>query len=85
MRSVNKTDAMTLITTFGTLENIIKASESRLAECPGFGATKAKKLYTALHQPFLKRSNADKQNTSDFDGDLSIEDIEKIENEIQNE
>ncbi|XP_026322499.1 DNA excision repair protein ERCC-1, partial [Hyposmocoma kahamanoa] len=55
VRSVNKTDAMTLISIFGSLENIIKASEHRLAECPGFGVTKAKKLYTALHQPFLKR------------------------------
>ncbi|KAJ2951901.1 hypothetical protein O0L34_g4152 [Tuta absoluta] len=82
VRSVNKTDAMTLITTFGTLANIIQASESRLAECPGFGPTKAKKFYTALHQPFLKRGYLEK---NDFEGDLSVEDIEKIESEIQGE
>lgn len=74
---------MTLITTFGTLENIIKAKESRLAECPGFGATKAKKLYKALHEPFLKRGQI-KQKSEDFAGDISLEDVADIENEIRN-
>lgn len=84
IKPVNKTDAMTLISIFGTLENIIKASESRLAECPGFGATKAKKLYKALHEPFLKRGNVNSnKNKNDFEGDLSIEDIEKLESEVE--
>lgn len=75
---------MTLLTTFGTLENIIKATESRLSECPGFGVTKAKKLYKALHEPFLKRDSRVPLKKDDFDGDLSIEDIEKIESEVKN-
>ncbi|XP_063893235.1 DNA excision repair protein ERCC-1 [Helicoverpa armigera] len=84
IKPVNKTDAMTLISIFGTLENMIKASEARLAECPGFGATKAKKLYKALHEPFLKRANVDKNtNKNDFEGDISIEDIEKLENDVE--
>lgn len=75
---------MTLISQFGTLENIIKATESRLAECPGFGATKAKKLHKALHEPFLKRANINKnQDKNEFEGDLSVEDIEKLENEVE--
>ena len=75
---------MTLISQFGTLENIIKATESRLAECPGFGATKAKKLYKALHEPFLKRANVNRnQEKNEFEGDLSVEDIEKLENEVE--
>lgn len=74
---------MTLISRFGTLENIIKASETRLAECPGFGSTKAKKLYKALHEPFVKQANVNKnQNKNAFEGDLSIEDIEKLETEM---
>lgn len=85
MRSVNKTDAMTLITRFGTLENIIKASEIRLAECPGFGVTKAKKLYTALHQPFLKRGTNEVLKEKEFAGDISLEDVENIEKEIVGE
>lgn len=72
---------MTLITTFGTLENIIKATENRLADCPGFGATKAKKLYKALHETFLKRGLVKPQSKDDFDGDISLEDVEQIENE----
>ncbi|XP_072939898.1 DNA excision repair protein ERCC-1 [Epargyreus clarus] len=85
IKPVNKTDAMTLITTFGTLENIIKATESRLAECPGFGATKAKKLYKALHEPFLKRPQIipdKKDDNLDGDGDIDIQEIEKLESEI---
>lgn len=85
IKPVNKTDAMTLIARFSTLENIIKASESRLADCPGFGATKAKKLYKALHEPFLKSGNVNKnKDKNEFDGDLSLEDIEKIENDVEN-
>ncbi|XP_069358385.1 DNA excision repair protein ERCC-1 isoform X1 [Maniola hyperantus] len=87
VKPVNKTDAMTLITRFSTLENIIKATETQLAECPGFGATKAKKLYKALHEPFLKRRllNQDKPKNDEFSENISFEDVEKLENEIQNE
>ncbi|KAJ8727424.1 hypothetical protein PYW07_001543 [Mythimna separata] len=86
IKPVNKTDAMTLISQFGTLENIIKATESRLAECPGFGATKAKKLHKALHEPFLKRANVVRnEDKNEFEGDLSVEDIEKLENEVDQE
>lgn len=54
IRSVNKTDATNLLSTFGSLGRIICASEDALALCPGFGAHKASRLYKALHQPFLK-------------------------------
>ncbi|KAL0832615.1 hypothetical protein ABMA28_000812 [Loxostege sticticalis] len=86
IKPVNKTDAMTLLTRFGTLENIIKATESKLAECPGFGATKAKKLYKALHEPFLKRGITKKNDNDggEFSGDISLEDVEKLETEIEN-
>lgn len=87
MKPVNKTDAMTLLTRFGTLENIIKASETQLAECPGFGATKAKKLYKALHEPFLKKgiSVKDSSKTDEFSENINLEDVEKLENEIEKE
>ncbi|KAJ0178930.1 hypothetical protein K1T71_005705 [Dendrolimus kikuchii] len=81
IKPVNKTDAMTLIKNFGTLENIIKASESRLAECPGFGVTKAKKLHKALHEPFLKRDNLKKEDikSDPFETELKMEEVKKIE------
>lgn len=72
---------MTLITKFGTLENIIKATEQRLADCPGFGVTKAKKLHRALHEPFLKRGQMKLQSNDEFSEEICLEDIEKMENE----
>ncbi|KAF5276122.1 hypothetical protein FQA39_LY18608 [Lamprigera yunnana] len=53
IRLINKTDAMTLLERFKTLKGIIKATEKQLSECPGIGAKKAHKLYTALHEQFL--------------------------------
>ncbi|XP_032512714.2 DNA excision repair protein ERCC-1 isoform X1 [Danaus plexippus] len=83
IKPVNKTDAMTLITKFGTLENIIKATEQRLADCPGFGVTKAKKLHKALHEPFLKRGQMRLQSNDEFSEEICLEDIEKMENEVK--
>ncbi|KAL3277565.1 hypothetical protein HHI36_012908 [Cryptolaemus montrouzieri] len=54
IKPVNKTDAMTLLGRFKTLEGILNASELELSECPGFGARKAKKLYTTLHENFCR-------------------------------
>ncbi|KAG7190246.1 hypothetical protein KM043_006365 [Ampulex compressa] len=54
VRSVNRTDAATLLSTFGTLENLVKANQNSLALCPGFGMQKAQRLYKTLHEPFLK-------------------------------
>lgn len=84
IKPVNKTDGMTLIKNFDTLENIIKASETRLAECPGIGVTKAKKLYKALHEPFLKQNKTQQDNKSDdFESDFNLEEVEKAEKQIQ--
>ena len=54
VRSINKTDAMTLLSTFGSLENIVEATEEELSFCPGFGPLKAKKLYKVLHEDIEK-------------------------------
>lgn len=85
IKPVNKADALTLISRFETLENIIRAPESKLAECPGFGLTKAKKLYKALHEPFLKKNNVEMPSCSKevdvFAENISIEDIDKLESE----
>ncbi|TRY97248.1 hypothetical protein DNTS_013729 [Danionella cerebrum] len=59
VKSVNKTDAMTLLSTFSTLEGIIKASKEELVLCPGLGPQKAKRLYDVLHQPFIKNKKKD--------------------------
>lgn len=51
IRSINKTDAMVLLSTFGTLEKIIQASVADLSMCPGMGPLKAKRLYDAFQKP----------------------------------
>ena len=54
VRSVNRTDAMTLLSTFGSLEKIIEATEDELSLCVGFGPQKASNLYKVLHMNFEK-------------------------------
>lgn len=54
IRSVNKTDAATLLSTFGTLEGIVAAQPNNLALCTGIGINKAQKIHKTLHEPFLK-------------------------------
>ena len=57
VRIVNKTDAMTLMSTFETFADIVKAPAASLALCPGFGSNKAQKLHKVLHEPFLRTDN----------------------------
>jgi len=52
--SVNRADAITLLTVFGSLAKIMKAPIEKLELCPGIGPSKAKSLYSALHKPFLR-------------------------------
>uniref|UniRef100_A0A6B0V845 DNA excision repair protein ERCC-1 n=2 Tax=Ixodes ricinus TaxID=34613 RepID=A0A6B0V845_IXORI len=56
VKSINRPDAVTLLTSFGTLEKISKASKEELSFHPGMGMQKASRLYDVLHQPFLKQS-----------------------------
>lgn len=54
IRSVNRTDAATLLSTFGSLKNIVRASKESLSLCPGIGPQKAAKIQSVLTQPFLR-------------------------------
>lgn len=54
VRSVNKTDAMTLLSTFHTMEGVLKANQEDLSFCPGFGPQKAKRAFDLFNEPFLK-------------------------------
>ncbi|KAI8973930.1 excision repair protein [Pilobolus umbonatus] len=53
VRSVNKTDVLTLLSNFGSFKNIVNANTSQLAMCPGFGEQKVRQLSNAWTQPFL--------------------------------
>ncbi|KAI8877723.1 hypothetical protein K501DRAFT_288242 [Backusella circina FSU 941] len=54
VKSINKTDVLTLMSTFGTLKNIADATADKLAICPGFGEQKVKQLKQVWDQPFLE-------------------------------
>ena len=55
IRTINKTDALSLISTFGTLENIVKSSKMQLNVCPGLGGTKAEALTKFFSKPFKRK------------------------------
>lgn len=59
VKSINKTDAITLLSTFSSVEGIIDASKEELVLCPGLGPQKAKRLHDVLHKPFLKAKTKD--------------------------
>ncbi|CAH9057305.1 unnamed protein product [Cuscuta epithymum] len=54
IRHVNKTDVVTLGSTFGSLSHIMDASMEDLARCPGIGERKVKRLYDTFHEPFQR-------------------------------
>ncbi|KAJ3140187.1 ssDNA endonuclease and repair protein rad10 [Geranomyces variabilis] len=53
IKSINKTDVITLASAFGSLKNIIAASPDDLEQCPGFGKEKVRRLHEAFNEPFL--------------------------------
>lgn len=56
VRSINKTDVTTLMSSFDNFRGICKAEEHHLILCPGIGEKKVKRLYQILHQPLKKRT-----------------------------
>ncbi len=59
IKSVNKTDTMTLLSHFGSFKEIAHASPEALASCPGFGNQKMRRVLEAFDQPFLLRPRSD--------------------------
>lgn len=55
VKSINKTDVITLLDVFGSLSNICSADEQQLILCPGIGEKKVRRLYATLHEPFKKQ------------------------------
>lgn len=56
VKSVNKTDVITLLSTFGSVQKIMSTSKDDFCLIPGFGPQKAQRLYDAFQEPFLKQS-----------------------------
>ncbi|KAI8065781.1 restriction endonuclease type II-like protein [Gongronella butleri] len=53
INSVNKTDALTLMSTFGSFAAMAQADADQLGLCPGFGERKVQRFQKAFTQPFL--------------------------------
>ncbi|KAG2273082.1 hypothetical protein Bca52824_067637 [Brassica carinata] len=58
IRHVNKSDVVTLGSTFGSLAHIMDASMEDLARCPGIGERKVKRLYDTFHEPFRRAASS---------------------------
>nr|CAB3243272.1 DNA excision repair protein ERCC-1-like [Phallusia mammillata] len=56
VRTVNSTDANTLLNSFGSVAGLADATEEQLGLCPGIGGVKARALQRLFDQPFLKSS-----------------------------
>nr|CAG4648180.1 EOG090X0BTB [Moina brachiata] len=56
IKSVNRTDAGTLLSNFNSLQKIIEANEEELSVCPGIGPLKAKRMLRVFNEPFIKKS-----------------------------
>lgn len=53
VKSLNSSDVLKLLATFGSLANIFTASLEQLATVPGLGEKKVAALFNAFHQPFI--------------------------------
>ncbi len=54
IKSVNKTDAVTIASTFGCLKDLARAPLDDIRLCPGFGERKAERLFSLLDEPFVR-------------------------------
>ena len=56
VRGVNKTDVLTLATTFKTAKGMMQASIEELSACPGIGPTKVNCLISPENSRYMPRS-----------------------------
>ncbi|KAL5018301.1 hypothetical protein ScPMuIL_004023 [Solemya velum] len=69
VKAVNKTDCMTLMSTFGSLEKIMGSSGDELSWCPGIGPQKAQRLHDVFTEPFIRanrKRKTDNWSTTDI-------------------
>ena len=58
VRFVNKTDAATLLAHFGSVAKVFAANAAALAQPPGMGEKKSRRLAQAFHAPFTRGSGS---------------------------
>ncbi|KAF2073898.1 hypothetical protein CYY_004786 [Polysphondylium violaceum] len=64
IKSVNKTDAATLVSTFGSIQKIFKCDKNTLGKIPGFGPVKINSFLNTIHQPFKTNNNSNSNNNN---------------------
>lgn len=78
IRSVNKTDAVTLLSQFGNVKSIMSASLEDIRQCPGIGEKKAKRLFDAFNKPFSSTKSKQQQKAKDMERIHNTESENKI-------
>ena len=58
IKSVNRADAVTLLSTFSSLKGVVEASSDELRLCPGLGGSKVERLQAVFTEPFVNPSRA---------------------------
>lgn len=66
MKSINKSDAQTLLHAFGSFESILNATNDQLNVCPGLGKLKAQRLYQTFNQSFMRKKSSQTQKSLSF-------------------
>ncbi|CAH8592318.1 unnamed protein product [Schistosoma turkestanicum] len=57
IRRITKADTVSAMRKFDTVADIIRADQSTLEKCPGFGQLKARKLAEVFRMPFIKKNS----------------------------
>lgn len=56
IRGINKSDSLSLLSKFGSLERALVASRDELEQLEGWGPTKVNRFLEAVQQPFMSHS-----------------------------
>ena len=79
IKSVNKTDVITLVTNFKSLSGIAAASIEDLVKCPGIAKLKAERIYEAFRKPIkITTSITDNNNTAAAEDDDDDDDDDAL-------
>lgn len=54
IKSVNRTDAVTLLSAFETFDSLIRANTDELTVCSGISMLKARRLHSTFNKPFIR-------------------------------
>jgi len=62
VKGINKTDVVSLSSTFESLANMATASKDNLALLPGFGPLKAQRLHDLIQLPFVAKKSKETED-----------------------